>query len=59
VRCATLLVVLSMVLAACGGGSDDKAAQSRLSDLTSVDELKTRFNDDRGEARLVLLLSPT
>ena len=48
-----------MVLAACGGGSDDKNAQSELSDLTSVSELKTRFNDDRGEARLVLLLSPT
>jgi hypothetical protein len=59
VRVTSLLLVLAVLLAACGGGSDDEAAQSGLSDLTGVDELKTRFNDDRGEARLVLLLSPT
>jgi ABC-type glycerol-3-phosphate transport system substrate-binding protein len=59
VRCATLLVVLSMVLAACGGGSGDESAQSGLSDLTSVDELRAQFNEDRGQPRLLLLLSPT
>ena len=34
-------------------------AAPTLSDLTSVDELKTLFNQDRGKPRLVLLLSPT
>lgn len=34
-------------------------AAPALSDLKSVDELKTLFNQDRGKPRLVLLLSPT
>ena len=34
-------------------------AAPTLTDLKSVDELKTLFNEDRGKPRLVLLLSPT
>ena len=34
-------------------------AAPTLSDLKSVEELKTLFNQDRGKPRLVLLLSPT
>ena len=34
-------------------------AAPALTDLKSVDELKTLFNQDRGKPRLVLLLSPT
>lgn len=30
-----------------------------LSDLRSVEELKTKFNSDAGVTRLVLILSPT
>jgi hypothetical protein len=34
-------------------------AAPSLSDLKSVGDLKTLFNQDRGKPRLVLLLSPT
>jgi hypothetical protein len=30
-----------------------------LVDMRSMDDLRTRFNDDAGSPRLVLLLSPT
>jgi hypothetical protein len=30
-----------------------------LTDLTSVHQLQTRFNQDRGEPRLILIFSPT
>ncbi len=30
-----------------------------LADMDSMDDLRTRFNDDAGSPRLVLLLSPT
>ena len=30
-----------------------------LTDLSSVHQLKTRFNHDRGEPRLILIFSPT
>ena len=37
------------------------SAQSTLalSDLSGSEQLRTRFNEDRGHVRLVLLLSPT
>ncbi len=35
------------------------SATPALSDLQSVEELKTLFNRDQGKPRLVLLLSPT
>ena len=58
-RLAALLVLLSITLAACGGGARDDGASARLSDLTSVDQLQKEFNEGRGEPRLLLLLSPT
>ncbi len=36
-----------------------RTAPAVLVDLQSVAELRTQFNSDRGNARLVLLLSPT
>lgn len=36
-----------------------QAARSRLVDLDSLAALKTAFNNSRGDARIVLLLSPT
>lgn len=38
--------------------TDDKTAAT-LSDIQSIDELKERFAEDQGNARLILLLSPT
>lgn len=52
------LVVLLALLSACGGGGGG-GERAGLSDLTSVDELRVRFNEDRGEPRLILVLSPT
>jgi hypothetical protein len=57
-RVACLLLLLSVALAACSGSSDEDA-QSTLPDLEAVDELRAQFNEDRGEPRLLLLLSPT
>jgi hypothetical protein len=59
VRRGLTLLLLCAVVAACGGGSGDEEAARGLSDLTSVDQLRERFNEDRGQARLLLLLSPT
>lgn len=44
---------------ATAGQAPEKPSPSVLTDLHSLDELKTRFNDDTGVPRLVLLLSPT
>ena len=30
-----------------------------LVDITSIEDLRVRFNEDRGRARIVLLVSPT
>ena len=35
------------------------APSSPLVDITSVDDLRSRFNEDRGKPRVVLLVSPT
>jgi hypothetical protein len=59
-----LAVAAGIVLAGGAGqcrGSDTLRAQSRaiLIELKSAAELQAQFNNDRGNARLVLLLSPT
>ena len=67
----TLLVAAALGLAGCGGSDGSTASQGELPaaaepsqgatliDVTSVDDLRTRFNTDIGQPRLVLLLSPT
>jgi hypothetical protein len=60
------LVVLLVALVAAGcGGSDEgmprrvTPAEPTLTDLTSIDQLRERFNADQGVPRLILLVSPT
>ena len=62
--------ILFTVLAACaidesepGTGPSSKGAIADfipiLHDLSGVDEIKTAFNQDMGQPRVILLLSPT
>jgi hypothetical protein len=54
---APVLLTLLAATVVCVGGT--QAAEPALRDLRSLDDLKTAFNRDRGQARLVLLMSPT
>ena len=65
---ATIALVAALTLAGCGGQSSEGAGTTarasgesdmRLVDLTSVQQLRAAFNEDRGTPRLILLLSPT
>lgn len=60
-RWLVALLVVGLVLAAgwwlLGPVSPPKGVT--LSDLGGVDQLKTRFNEDVGATRLVVILSPT
>lgn len=58
----TILVLLAVgvLLTSVGiGYMASKRSHSRLQELDSIDQLRERFNADRGKPRLVLLLSPT
>ena len=47
----TILAVIAAMLPSAGPHT--------ITELNSVDELRVRFNADRGTPRIVLLLSPT
>ena len=58
------LVLLALLVAGCSGGGDEGSRETTasgpaLADLTSVDQLKERFNGDRGVPRLIVLVAPT
>jgi hypothetical protein len=59
---ATLLggavTLVQFFLGPIGGYSCDEPAKA-LTDMSSMDDLRARFNDGAGSPRLVLLLSPT
>jgi len=40
-------------------GETGTGRDAALTDLASVDQLRSAFNNDSGHARLILLLSPT
>ena len=59
-------LAVALVLAGCGGGSEESEgeqarpnATAGLTDITSVEQFRTRFNESAGKPRLVLLLAPT
>jgi hypothetical protein len=56
---ALALLVLVLVVAGCGGDSSGPGRKNALTDLQSVDQLRTLFNAHAGEPRLILLMSPT
>ena len=52
-----VVVVAAIVAGVIGSLRPDPGV--RLTDLNTVDELRARFNQDKGSPRLLLLLSPT
>jgi hypothetical protein len=57
---AIVMIVVAIVVAGCGGGGDrDGGRSGRLTVLSNVAPVEDAFNADKGNARLVLILSPT
>ena len=66
IRLAPLPFVFAILLAACSsngpqGPLDDTPGEAtvEIGDLGGIEQLRQMFNDDRGTARLLLLMSPT
>jgi ABC-type glycerol-3-phosphate transport system substrate-binding protein len=57
------LLGVALVLAACGGGTDEKpdaaAPADGIENLDSILALRSDFEADAGKPRLVILFSPT
>ncbi|MDQ3665661.1 MAG: hypothetical protein M3410_03505 [Acidobacteriota bacterium] len=54
------LLIITLFAAAIGLGLFAyPRPEATLTDLRSVEELRTRFNHDKGKSRLILLLAPT
>jgi hypothetical protein len=52
------VALVQFLLGPIGGYRCDEPAKA-LADISSMDDLRGRFNEDAGSPRLVLLLSPT
>ncbi len=53
------LMVVAFLAVSCSGPVATQRSSGSLTDLQDVEELRTLFNQDDGNIRLVLLLSPT
>ena len=58
-RWLIIALVGAATVAAVFIGSLKPAANVALTDISSVEQLRARFNQDKGSPRLLLLLSPT
>lgn len=58
-RWLILAVVAVLAIVAAWIGTLKPSSNVALAELNNVEELRTRFNQDKGATRLVLLLSPT
>ena len=60
-RVLTVAVVLAatLFLTSCGASAVTESSGGSLDDLQDTEGLRTLFNHDDGEIRVVLLLSPT
>ena len=56
-----VVIAVVVVAAICAGviGTLKPDPGITLTDLNNIEELRARFNQDKGEPRLLLLLSPT
>ena len=59
VSLCTALMIGASPMRPVDAASSPAASRATLTDLRSVDDLKTLFNADIGKTRLVLLVSPT
>jgi ABC-type glycerol-3-phosphate transport system substrate-binding protein len=63
VRMLVVATLAALAVAGCGGSksSSDAPPQARSSlvDVMEVDQLRVEFNEKQGDARLIVLLSPT
>jgi ABC-type glycerol-3-phosphate transport system substrate-binding protein len=60
VRRSTLLLVVALTLAGCGGDETSQPeAENGVAELTNVLDLRSDFEAHAGRIRVVILLSPT
>ena len=55
----TTALLASIILTSCGASEVTESSRGSLGDLQDTEELRTLFNQDDGEVRVILLLSPT
>lgn len=59
VLAVAVVLAATLVLTSCGASVVTESSRVSLGDLQNIEELQTAFNQDDGDIRVVLLLSPT